>query len=188
MMYFGLEIDDELRLVIPEYSMAEEVFNLVDSDREHLGAFLDFVETSVDASSQRDYFKMKMLGVANETDKLFFITLDDRIVGCIDLHNINMNVKKAEVGYWLHSAFTGRNIMSRAVEALRDYSFTILGLNKLSILADVDNTASNKVALKSGFLLVGVKHQDEIRNGEFRDMNEYELLKSDVEEKLRASL
>ena len=55
----------------------------------------------------------------------------------------------------------------------------MLELNKLSIFADVENIASNKVAIKNGFKLVGVKVQDEVIYDQYRDMNEYYLLKSE---------
>ncbi len=178
-MYFGLNINKDFKLIIPEMSMVQEVYNLVDSDRQHLRTFLDFVDTSVDVNSQIGYFKMKMNGAANGTDKLFFIATKNKIIGCIDLHNIDLNSKKAEIGYWIHSNYAGKNIVTQSVNKLCDYSFNILELNKLSIFADVENIASNRVALKSGFKLVGTKIQDVIRYDTYRDMNEYYLLKSD---------
>jgi len=176
---FFLNVDNDLRLIIPELSMASEVYNLVDSDRKKLRIFLDFIDDCKDVSSQIEYFKMKKLGEANGTDKLFFITLKSKIIGCIDLHNINQKTRKAEIGYWIHSMYSGNNIVTQAVEVLCRYSFNVLNINKLSIFADVDNIASNKVALKCNFKLVGIKVQDAVIYGEYRDMNEYYLIKSD---------
>lgn len=177
--YFGLSIDEQLSLVIPELSMAEEVFRLIDSDRDHIRTFLSFVDSTVDVTSEINYFKMKMTGAANGTDKLFFIAEDDKLIGCIDLHKIDLNNGKAEIGYWIHSSYSGKSIMSKAVKRLCSYSFEVLELNKLIIFADIENIASNKVALKSGFKLVGVKPQDIVMYDQYRDMNEYYLLKSD---------
>lgn len=176
--YFGLSIDEQLNLVTPELSMADEVFRLVDSDRDHIRTFLSFVDDTVDVTSEINYFKIKMTGAANGTDKLFLIAVDSKIIGCIDLHKIDLNNGKAEIGYWIHSNYSGKNIMSKAVKKLCSYSFEVLKLNKLIIFADVKNIASNKVALKSGFKLVGVKPQDVFMYDKYRDMNEYYLLKS----------
>lgn len=177
--YFGLSIDKNIDLVMPELGMADEVYRLIDSDRDHLRAFLGFVDSSVDVTSQINYFKMKMIGAVNGTDKLSFIAADNKIIGCIDLHNIDSTTGKAEIGYWIHSSYSGQNIVSKAVKSLCTYSFEVLELSKLSIFADIENIASNKVAIKTGFKLVGVKVQDVIRHNEYRDMNEYYLLKSD---------
>lgn len=177
--YFGLSIDKNLDLVIPELGMADEVFSLVDSDRNHLRTYLNFVDSSVDVTSQINYFKMKLTGAANGTDKLFFIAMDNKIIGCIDLHKVDLDTGKAEIGYWIHSSYSGENVVSKAVKRMCAYSFEVLGLNKLIIFADIKNIASNKVALKTGFKLVGVKLQDVLMYDEYRDMNEYYLLKSD---------
>ena len=178
--YFGLDVNDEVRLIIPELSMATEVYDLIDSDRDHLRRYLDFVDASVDVSIQRAYFKMKMEAAAKGTDKLFLIAVKNKIVGCIDLHKIERPSNKAEIGYWIHSSYSGKNIVTQSVKTLCDYSFDVLNLNKLSLFADVENIASNKVALKAGFKLVGIKYQDNIMYDEYRDMNEYYLLTSDV--------
>lgn len=179
MRYFELKVNKEIKLVVPELTMATDVYNLVNSDRDHLRPFLDFVDRGKDVSSQIDYFKMKMQGSVNETDKLFLIAKQDKIIGCIDLHKMDRSVSKAEIGYWIHSDYTGKNIVTNAVEALCYYAFEVLDLNKLTIFADVNNIASNKVAIKSKFKLVGLKRQDAILYGKYQDMNEYYLLKSD---------
>ncbi|MFL2106483.1 GNAT family N-acetyltransferase [Mycobacteroides abscessus] len=118
---------------------------------------LSFVDSSVDLRSQINYFKMKITGAANGTYKLSFIVADNKIIGCIDLHNIDSTTGKAEIGYWIHSSYSGQNIVSKAVKRLCTYSFEVLELNKLSIFADVENIGSNKVAIKIGFKLAGIK-------------------------------
>ncbi|GEQ34201.1 hypothetical protein B795N_20830 [Marinilactibacillus psychrotolerans] len=44
-------------LVIPELGMIDEFFSLIDSDRDHLRIFLNFVESSFGVNSQINYFK-----------------------------------------------------------------------------------------------------------------------------------
>lgn len=93
---------------------------------------LSFVDSSVDLRSQINYFKMKITGAANGTYKLSFIVADNKIIGCIDLHNIDSTTGKAEIGYWIHSSYSGQNIVSKAVKRLCTYSFEVLELIKLS--------------------------------------------------------
>lgn len=57
------------------------------------------------------------------------------------------------------------------------YAFETLSLNKLTILADVRNIPSNKVAEKVGFSFVATDYQDVFDGEIFRDMNRYILLK-----------
>lgn len=177
--YFHLPIGDSYSLVSAELSMAKELFELVDSNREHLRTFLDFVDSSVDETLQENYIKMKLQGTANGTDKLFFIAYGDKLIGTIDLHAIHPTVKKAEIGYWVDANYARKGVTSKAVRVLCQYAFEVLELNKLTIMADVRNIGSNKVAQKCGFTFLGTRPQDSFIYGEYQDMNEYYLLKND---------
>ena len=58
------------------------------------------------------------------------------------------------------------------------YAFEILALNKLTIIADVRNIASNKVAKNAGFHFVATDIQDMYDGENYQDMNRYILLKN----------
>ncbi|ALS36555.1 ribosomal-protein-serine acetyltransferase [Enterococcus rotai] len=176
---FCLEIDESLSLVQPTLEMAQELFEVVDSDRDHLRRFLDFVDSSTSFEPQEHYIKMKLEGYIKGTDRLFIIAFDQKIIGCIDLHFIDTNNKKAELGYWLHSSQTNKGFMTKVVKKVCAIGFEDMGLNKLSIRADTENKASNAVALKSGFSFVGTDKAEVIMYNEFRDLNKYSLLKAD---------
>nr|WP_281199691.1 GNAT family protein [Staphylococcus schleiferi] len=49
----------------------------------------------------------------------------------------------------------------------------------MELRANVENKGSNRIAEKVGFRWVGVKRDDEYIDHQYRDMNYYELLKSD---------
>lgn len=175
--YIHLAITEQLNLIVPEIQMAEELFQLVDSDREHLRPFLSFLDSAREVEVQRKFIQTKLHGAAKGTDKLFFIAMDDKIIGSIDLHTIDLKNQKAEIGYWIHSAYTKQHITSKAVKRLCQYAFETLGLNKLTIMADTENIASNAVAKSCGFTLLGTRKQDIYLHDAFCDMNEYYLLK-----------
>lgn len=176
---FILPITDEIGLVYPHLAMAEEIFQVVDSDREHIGQFLDFVENVKTVTDELDFLKMKLAGVAAGTDLLCFLYKKETIIGSLDLHFMDKTHQKAEIGYWLHSGYTQQGIMKKAVNRLCEYAYQTLALNKLTIVADTKNKASQGVALACGFRFVGTKKQDVLLYGEFRDMNVYELVKED---------
>ena len=177
--YFTLAVDAEVSLVAPTLSMAQEIFDLVDSDRPHLRKFLDFVDDTKEAEDEKKYLQAKLSCWLQETDRLFCIAYQGQLVGSIDLHFINLTHKKGEIGYWLHSDYTKKGIMKRAVLKVCELAFTEMGLNKLSIVADVDNEPSNAVARSCGFSLSGTEPKDVLLYGEYRDMNRYALLKED---------
>ena len=177
--YFKMHIEDDLYLVYPELRMAQELFELIDSDRDHLRPFLDFIDGVVDYTNQEDYFKMKLEGVAKQTDALFFIAIGDKLIGCSDFHFINLVSKQAEIGYWIHSDYKNKGIITRVVKKLCEYAFQNLELNRVTIVADVENLSSNRVAVKNGFTFVGTQKEERVMYDEYRDMNYYYLLKRD---------
>ena len=176
-----LPVAENIFFVQPTIQMAEELFNLVDSDRKHLGEFLDFVELAKSVEDEADFLKMKITGEGLGTDRFFLIYYKDQLAGTIDLHMIDSKNKRAEIGYMIHSSFAGKGIMTKAVRKITEIAFDDLGLNKVSIIAIVENIASNKVAQKSGFEFVATLKEEQFLYGEFRDINRYALLKRDFE-------
>ena len=55
-----------------------------------------------------------------------------------------------EIGYWIDEAHWHKGYATEAAKALRDLGLNQLKLNKMISLIQVDNTASEKVALRMG--------------------------------------
>jgi ribosomal-protein-alanine N-acetyltransferase len=58
---------------------------------------------------------------------------------------------ETEIGYRLARPFWGRGLATEAAGAVRDYAFGTLNLSRLIALIDARNTASIRVAEKTGF-------------------------------------
>ncbi|MGX7013341.1 GNAT family N-acetyltransferase [Vagococcus silagei] len=175
--YFSFKISPDIELVFPTIETAKPMFEIIDRDREHLGKYLDFVDYTKTVEDEENFIKLKLKGMAEGTDALYFIRYKDEFIGCIELHFIDQKAKKAEIGYWLCSDFVGRGIMTQSVTAFCDIAYARMGLNKITLLADVENKPSNQVAIKSGFTFVGMDPEDLHIRGELRDLNRYVKLK-----------
>ena len=60
-----------------------------------------------------------------------------------------------EIGYRLARPFWGRGYATEAALAVREYSFNVLCLPRLSALIDPQNAASLRVAQKAGMIYTG---------------------------------
>ena len=69
--FMGINVTDDITLVYPELIMATEIFQLIDSDREHLDQFLGFNDFVKSVSDEVDYIKMKI----SNHDRDFFILI-----------------------------------------------------------------------------------------------------------------
>ncbi|MFJ8297490.1 GNAT family N-acetyltransferase [Streptomyces sp. NPDC094447] len=76
------------------------------------------------------------------------------LAGGVVLKRAEPGLPTAEVGYWTAARARGRGVAPRALEALTAWAFDTFrteGLERLELLHQVDNTASCRVAEKSGY-------------------------------------
>lgn len=107
-------------------------------------------------------------------------------VGSIGLHDIDGRSKSAEVGYWIAREMRRMGYASQALSLLTTWAFESLGLMRITLLADVRNLASQRVAERAGYVREGVmRSAREIKN-ERTDMVLYARLPSDPSPALRS--
>ncbi|RPA60793.1 N-acetyltransferase [Aerococcus agrisoli] len=185
MHYFKIQLSDQVALIKPTLEMSESIYKLVVENKAYIGEFLDFVDNveKDGVKSQKDFLILRFNQEAEGTARQYMITYNDEIVGSIDLHNIIEDFKRAEVGYWLSPEVAGKGVMSLAVQAVLAIAFEDMDLNKVLLMADVENIASNRVAQKNHFTLEGTHRKDTPLRGEYRDINVYGILQSEFLEK-----
>jgi len=75
---------------------------------------------------------------------------DGAFIGGCGLNHINKIDKVANLGYWVRTSRHKQGIATRAAKLLIQYGLKELKLNRIEILASVDNHASRKTAEKAG--------------------------------------
>ncbi|ARJ51132.1 GNAT family N-acetyltransferase [Staphylococcus lutrae] len=179
MHHFKLSVNDQIDFVHPTIEHAAEIYAVIEKNRSYLKRFLTWAEMLTSVEKERQYLQETLESVARGTALLYLIYEKEQCIGMIDLHAWNPTVRKAEIGYWLAEHATGRGIMTAAVHKMCEIAFNDYHLNKIELRADVENIGSQRVAEKSGFRLVGVKHEDELNRDTYISINYYECLKSD---------
>lgn len=96
---------------------------------------------------------------------------ENKLIGAIDVVEIVDGVP--EIGYTLSRAYWRQGYMSEACKKVVDYLFSI-GYKKITIRAEFENVASNRVIIKCGFKFVDIVHIHEPREAV---VNVYELEK-----------
>lgn len=94
------------------------------------------------------------------------ITVGDKntMVGAISLWNFTENKLIAEVGYDLHPDFQHRGIMSEAIQAVIEYGFDFLNLQKIEAFTHYENVNSVTLLAKHGFVLEPNRIDEHNRN------------------------
>jgi RimJ/RimL family protein N-acetyltransferase len=85
-----------------------------------------------------------------------------------------------ELGYWVAREARGRGVATAAVRLLCGWLFEELPIDKISIVADVENAPSRAVAERSGFTYEGVLRSHALINDVRRDMASYGLLSGEL--------
>ncbi|NRA64509.1 MAG: GNAT family N-acetyltransferase [Pseudobacteriovorax sp.] len=78
----------------------------------------------------------------------------DTFMGVIE---IQINDKVGSRGFWLGRPYWGKGFMSEAADAVLDYAFANLNVDKFLLENAVENTASSKIKAKQGAKLLGIK-------------------------------
>ena len=85
---------------------------------------------------------------------------ENRIIGFIDLKNIDWDIPKTQIGFYIDEAYEGKGIISKAISKIIDYCFEDKGFEKLFMRIHPENLAAKKVAEKCGFELEGTIRKD----------------------------
>jgi len=106
---------------------------------------------------------------------------DGRVLGALGLSNFDWANLKAEVGYWMAPESRRRGIGARAARMLAEWSIRTLGLERIELLANPMNEASQRLAERAGFTREGTLRGYRRRKGAREDLVMFSLLGEDLE-------
>lgn len=176
----NLQVDKNIVLKQLELSDAPDIFNTIDTQREHLGPWLPFVETTKQLSDTAAFVESVVNSPKDRLEYTFTIRVNGRMAGLIGLKDINRANRKTEIGYWLSREFTDRGIMTRSVRTLCDFAFRELDMNRIQIKCALANIRSRNIPQRLGFKLEGIERAGELlTGGVFTDLAVYSRLKKD---------
>ena len=106
---------------------------------------------------------------------------DGSVFGGCGLNRINNTDRVANLGYWVRSSRTRRGVASAATRLLARFGFEQVGLNRIEIIAAVDNTASQRVAEKAGATREGVLRNRLLLHERVHDAVMFSLVPDDLD-------
>ncbi len=118
-------------------------------------------------------------GAANGTQYGFVALAEDgRCVGFGLINQINRFHRFGNLGYWVRSEDAGRGVATEITRRVAAFGFATLALERIEIVIEVANVASQRVAEKAGALREGLlRRRLAGRTGPSRDAYMFSLIR-----------
>jgi RimJ/RimL family protein N-acetyltransferase len=131
----------------------------------------------------RNWQRMATTGFAAGTDLATLIVgaEDDRLLGAVGIHGLNPQTHRCSAGYWLAGSERGKGYASRGLRLLSGFAFAELGVQRIELWIEPENTPSLAVAERVGYAREGVLRSFMVVGGERRDMLMYSLLPGELQ-------
>ena len=172
------EIETERLLLRPfTYADCQSFYKIV-SNPDNL-AFIFPVKTSQEEAENLmvEMFMRTPLGkwaiIAKETQQL---------IGAISFEKLDERTRQAELGYFIQKEARGQGLATEAVKSLSFLALYQLSLTDISIIAHLENRASQRVAEKAGFVLLRQYKGSDRYSHKMRTYRHYHLTKTILQE------
>ncbi|SFF55469.1 Protein N-acetyltransferase, RimJ/RimL family [Halobacillus alkaliphilus] len=159
------EIETErLVLKMPVPGDGAVVNKAIQDSREQLRPWLGFVQevpTPEDTEVNTREAHAKFLTREN-LRYLIFLRENGEFVGSTGFHNINWEIPKLEIGYWINTSKSGKGYMREAVASLTEYAFKELKCVRVEIRCESENLKSRSIPERLGYDLEGILRNEEL--------------------------
>lgn len=119
---------------------------------------------------------------SSNTDVLWAVARDGRVVGMVQIDTINWQQRRAEVAVIIgEKSEWGKGIATDALRLIVRYAFEELNLEKLQGEAVAENIGSIRALEKAGFRQLGLARKHFYQNGRWSDMWLGEVLRDEWE-------
>ena len=102
-----------------------------------------------------------------------------KVIGTIGFMWVQPENRSCEVGYSLSRAHWNKGYMTEALEALLEFGFQDLRMNRIEAQHEVDNPASGRVMTKVGMRPEGILRSRLFNKGRYVDVALYAILRAD---------
>jgi len=173
---FTHRIDDDLELRLPEVRDAEEIFALINKNRERLKPWLSWPHIQGSVEETKENIRKVRLQYAEGKSLVTFVWHKGRSVGRNSIVGLDSYNRLAELAYWLDEEAEGEGIITRSSRVLIAYCFDNLALERVAIRSHPDNLRSKQVPERLGFTFEGLLRNQYWRHDRSVDQLMYSLL------------
>jgi RimJ/RimL family protein N-acetyltransferase len=160
----------------------EQLYEAINESTQELSPWLSFVHPDYSIKDTKEWLARRDQEWQDGAEYSFAIIdyENGTFLGGCGLNYISGEFKMANVGYWVRTSKTKQGIAPAATLILSRFAFEELGLNRIEILAEVDNKKSQRVAEKAGAKREGIMRNRLCFRGNARDVVMFSLIPDDL--------
>ncbi|HUB76254.1 MAG TPA: GNAT family protein [Solirubrobacteraceae bacterium] len=150
------ELSDNRWMRLLDSADAGELFELIDSNREHLARWMPFVSQTRSAEDSLAFIRSARRQLAENRGMQLGIFAGASLIGVAGFHRVDWATRSTSIGYWLAEDRQGHGTMTLAAAAMLDHAFGVWRLQRVEIRAGVENHRSRAIPERLGFRETGV--------------------------------
>lgn len=162
--------------ILLRYPRSEDFAEFAESARKSRKFHRGLVSPPMDLEKFENYIAAN----AHDANERFLICLieNDAICGAVNLSQIfRRSFQNAYLGYYLFERFTGKGLMTEAVELVLRYAFRDLKLHRIEANVQPENLPSIAVLKRCGFTHEGFSRKYLKIGGRWRDHERFAIIK-----------
>jgi len=175
----SLRLDDKTELRLVDQSDAEELFGVIDRNRDHLRRWLPWVVPEYSIETSRRFLTESADAFAERRSRTMTIRHQGVLCGVIGLHVVDALHRSTSIGYWIDAVHEGKGIMTAACRAMVTEGFRAFGLHRIEIRCATGNHRSCAIPRKLGFVEEGVLREAEWLHDQWADLRVFSMLARD---------
>ena len=141
-----------IKIVTPKLELAENMSEAVKESYLDLAPWMPWALPEYSIESARNW----ITHMAPKGHEFFILDQNSNYLGNVGINSICTVNMRANLGYWVRSSAKGEGVASTSVVELVSWVRENTNLNRLEIVAAIDNIPSRRVAEKSGAEYEGI--------------------------------
>lgn len=174
-----VRLDEETELQMPSPGDAEELFSVIDRNRDHLRQWLPWIPPEYSIEDSRRFLAENIAELANRESLTMVIRHRGALCGAIGLHRIEPRHRNTSIGYWIDQQHQGKGIVSAACRAIVTQGFRDFGLHRIEIRCATWNHRSSAIPRRLGFVEEGILREAEWLYDRWVDLRVFSMLAQD---------
>ncbi len=171
-----IRLNDDTELRLPREKDAQEVFDLIDRERDRFEPWMEWVHSFHTVEHELEFIRTRLAQQAVGSAIQFFVCHEGRIAGSTGADVIDRDNDAAEIGYMVFREFEGTGLAYWSVKALITHLIEVEGIHRIVTKIMPANTRSNNLVRRLGFTYEGIQRETYKLKGRYEDLGVHSIL------------